>query len=502
MTKNIFVREGALKANLKGCRNVLLGASLALMGFTFQSCSDDDTSYPTVDGQAPVIALATDHIQAEPGSSFTIKGKITDADGIKSIKLKNSGMLLDKTIDLLTYYPDTLLHEYNLAYAYTASDEWDDNSSFPLEITVEDVVGHTSTATLTVTGDGDNSAPVFLSAPSSSLTVLVQNPKLTLNATISDNKALESLVVACPDLNISDSLTLGGVKEYSFSKVYELSATEKDSLLLSLRAYDKLGNVATTQSYVSVSELPDFAKMYLADVATAAELTSDLYGVPMLIDHVGEYQYQAHYYNQKAGTEIRFVPQKTDFEPICFGVDENTGLLTSNPSEGQPIVLDQVGYYEIDFNTVTGEYDVHSWTPTTAAMTLDGTTTVNFNDGSGDQPAQICLAGSGLPGAGSWTTNQNNEDGCFILKQSTVNPYLLYQTMELTKGTKISFTISQTHWWGWWPEPFWRFDGSAENEANKLNGGDNMKEVEVITSGTYLFEFDYALLRSRITLVK
>lgn len=33
-------------------------------------------------------------------------------------------------------------------------------------------------------------------------------------------------------------------------------------------------------------------------------------------------------------------------------------------------------------------------------------------------------------------------------------------------------------------------------------GDDNMKEVEVKTSGTYLMEFDYSLLRSRITLVK
>lgn len=52
------------------------------------------------------------------------------------------------------------------------------------------------------------------------------------------------------------------------------------------------------------------------------------------------------------------------------------------------------------------------------------------------------------------------------------------------------------------PEPYWRFDGSEGNEKNVLNGGDNMKGVEVKTSGTYLMEFDYSLLRSRITLVK
>ena len=74
--------------------------------------------------------------------------------------------------------------------------------------------------------------------------------------------------------------------------------------------------------------------------------------------------------------------------------------------------------------------------------------------------------------------------------------------MNLKAGDEIEFTISQTHWWGWWPEPYWRFDGSDENEANKLNGGDNMKKVKVPTTGKYLFEFDYALLRSRIIPIK
>jgi len=157
-------------------------------------------------------------------------------------------------------------------------------------------------------------------------------------------------------------------------------------------------------------------------------------------------------------------------------------------------------YYAISLNTMKGEYSVSEYTPTTKAMTLDGTATIDFGDGSGGQPAQICLAGSGLPNTPSWTTNQNN--GAFILAQDKANPYLIYREMELKKGTEVSFTISQTHCWGWWPEPFWRFDGSNGNEKNVLNGGDNMKAVTVPADGTYRFEFDYSLLRSRITLVK
>jgi hypothetical protein len=484
--------------NILNLRQPILWALVALSGMTFQSCSSDD-DFPTVDGQAPTIVLTTDQIHAEPGRSFNITGTVKDADGIKSIRLKNEGMLLDKTINLLEIYGDSLLHEYNLDYAYTPANDWTDESNFPLEVTVEDVVGNTTSATLTVKGDGDFTFPTFTSAPSSELTVLLQNPKLTLNASVSDNKKLQSIVVDIPGLNIKDSVLLNGVKEYTLKKQYDVPAKEA-SYMMTLRVYDGMKNMTYTTSKINVSELPDFDKMYLADVSDAASLTSDLYGVPMLIEHTGKYQYKAHYYNQKVGTGIRFIPQMTDFNPICFGIDENTGLLTSNPSEAKEIILDEVGYYEITFNTITGDYDVKRYTPTTAKMTLNGTTTVNFNDGSGDQPAQICLAGSGLPGTPDWTTNQNND--AFILNQSKTNPYLLYREFNLKAGDEISFTISQTHWWGWWPEPYWRFDGSANNEKNVKNGGENMNSVKAPVTGTYRFEFDYALLRSRIVLVK
>ncbi|MDQ9759135.1 hypothetical protein RFZ45_09440, partial [Acinetobacter baumannii] len=71
------------------------------------------------------------------------------------------------------------------------------------------------------------------------------------------------------------------------------------------------------------------------------------------------------------------------------------GLLTRKASDAKPIILEKVGYYEINFNIITGEYKVEEYTPTTKKMTLNGSTTIDFNDGSGAQPAQICLAGKG-----------------------------------------------------------------------------------------------------------
>ncbi len=480
---------------LKSCnpKFALLGATVALSGMMFQSCSDDN-GYSAVDGQAPTITLASNIIHAEPGRSFSIQGDIKDADGIKSIRLKNEGMLLDKTINLLEIYSDSLLHEYKLDYAYTPSSEWTDDSDFPLEVTVEDVVGHTSTATINVKGDGDYTLPKFTNAPDTKLYVPLSEPYLLVSATVSDNKALQSIVVEIPGIEVYDSVLIKG-NEYEYNEEFEFPSQEAD-YEMNIRLYDGMNNMTSTSTVIKLSDAIDFEKMYLADVTSAADLTSDVYGVPMLIDHVGEFQYCAHYYNQKAGTPIRFIPQKTSFGPICYGVDESTNTITKGSSV-KPIILDKVGYYEITFNIMTGEYAVNDWTPTTKKMTLNGTTTVDFNDGSGEQPAQICLAGAGLPeGFGNWTTNQNAN--AFILNQDANNPYRLYREMDLTEGNEIEFTISQTHWWGWWPEPFWRFDGSDDNEANKLNGGDNMKKTRVPATGKYLFEFDYALLRSRI----
>ena len=478
----------------------LLAALLAMTAVTFAtSCSDDD-NFSDVDGKAPTIALETDHIQTEAGRQFTIAGQVKDADGIRSIRLQNSDMLLDKTINLLELYGDSLIYDYKLAYKYTSKKDWTDSSSFPVNITVEDIGGRTTSATLTVSADGDFTNPEFSVAPSGELTVLVQNPKLTLGFTVTDNKRLNYIQVECPALGINDRIDAAGQSEMKVKKVYEVPS-EKQSCLLTVTAYDKFNNKVMAQSTVNVDEMPDFEKMYLADVESAKDLTSDVYGVPMVIDHTGPYEYTAHYYNQKAGTTVRFIPQMTDFEPICFGVDpSDNSVLINDASSALGIELNEVAYYEIKLNIVTGAYSVKTYEPTTEKMTLDGSTTIDFGDGSGAQPAQICLAGGGLPGTPSWTTNQNND--AFILSQDAANKYLLYRECELEAGTEIEYTISQTHWWGWWPEPYWRFDGSEFNEKNVKNGGDNMKKSKVPATGKYRIEFDYHLLRSRIIPVK
>ena len=47
---------------------------------------------------------------------------------------------------------------------------------------------------------------------------------------------------------------------------------------MSIKVYDSMDNMTEQKSTIIVSDLVDFEKMYLADVNSAAELTSDVYG--------------------------------------------------------------------------------------------------------------------------------------------------------------------------------------------------------------------------------
>ena len=141
----------------------------AMFGFTLQSCSDDD-DFSAVDNEQPQITL-TDHLQVEIGSKFTISGNIKDADGIRSINIKCEEMYLDKTIDLVEIYGDSLIYDYELNYSYDAPDEWTEDMQMNVDITVKDVVGNVSSTTLLVTPDGDYTAPAFTASFPSEITV-------------------------------------------------------------------------------------------------------------------------------------------------------------------------------------------------------------------------------------------------------------------------------------------------------------------------------------------
>ena len=465
----------------------------AAFGFTLQSCSDDDNDFSAVDNQQPQITL-TDHLQVEIGSKFTIKGDIKDPDGIRSINLKCPDMYLDKTIDLLEIYGDSLIYDYALNYSYDAPADWTEDMQMNVDVTVEDVVGNVSSASVLITPDGDYTAPAFTASFPSEITVQLTDPVLKLSYTATDNKGLKYVKVEIPEMSIEDSIPTGDVKEYALSREYQLPG-EAHSYVMTVTLGDQFDNTSVFNSTVTVSA--DFPKMYLSDVTDESQLNTDLFGVPMLIDHPEEFVFVAHYYNYEPGREIWFIPQKTGFDPVRFGLDPSTGKITNDPDKAQAIVLDEVAYYEINFNTQTGEYSCATYEPEDDYFPQGQI----FNENGIDQPYELSLAGAGLPGVGNWSTSDP-----YLLTLDANNPYHFYAEMDLTAGMEVEFTITPKSASGWWPEPYWRFENgekdSGENEYNTKNGGNNMTKVTVPTTGKYRFDFDTHLLRSKFQLVK
>jgi len=464
---------------------------MLILLFFLAGCSDDD-KYSDVDGLAPVIVLGTSNIKTEPGREFVIKAKVEDKDGLRSINLKNAGFNLDKTIDLTL---DSIIYSFDLDYKYkTVKDLEGDN--FSVEITVTDLGGRTVNETVLVTMDGDFTNPVFTVSPDEAITVLLKaETRLNVKFTVEDDKALNMVTINIPELNYSKEITefTNAGKTLVFNDPITLPSTVATYNLV-LRAIDKSGLEATKSSVITVSEMPDFPKMYLTDVTDASLMNSDIFGIPMLIEHAGEYTYKARYYSEVAGTQIRFVPQKTDFSPICFGVDpENNSLLTDDPDVSQPITLPGKGYYEINFNVKTGAYSVTSYVPTDTPIAIGSPMYLNAGEPeAGTIPLQIGLVGSGVPDSGNWSPAEP-----LILKQDNENKFLFSVEMTLEAGAEIEFIIQTQHSWGWWPEPFWRWDRGEDPEYNVSNGGENPAKWKVQTSGKYIFKFDSHLKRSR-----
>lgn len=465
---------------------------LLVLLFFLSGCSDDD-KFTDVDGLPPTIVLGSSNIKTEPGRAFIIKAKVEDKDGLQSINLRNAAFHLDKTIDLTL--ADSVTYLFDLNYEFETHKDLE-GDSFNLDITVTDLGGRSVKETVLVTMDGDFTNPVFTIAPDAAVTVLLKTEtRLNVKFTVEDDKALDLVTIKIPELNYTKEITTftNSGKTLEFNDPIALPSIVA-SYNLSILAQDKSGLQTEKNSVITVSEMPDFSKMYLIDVANASQLNSDIFGIPMLIEHTGAYTYRARYYSEAAGTEVRFAPQKTDFSPICFGKDPvNNAILTDDPDVSLPIVLPAKGYYEIIFNVKTGVYSVKSYVPTDTPLAIGSPMYLNASDpAAGTIPLQIGLVGSGVPNAGSWNTAEP-----LILKQNSDNKFQFSVEMTLVAGAEIEFIIQAQHSWGWWPEPFWRWERGEDPEVNIANGGENPAKWKVKTSGKYMFKFDSHLKRSK-----
>lgn len=477
------------------------------------SCSDDD-GYPDVDGQAPSFELETRHIQSAQGRTFTIKGTIADADGITTIKLECPDLYLNKTIDLLEIY-EKPLETYDLNYDFTLNAE-ELGETFTVKVTVSDVGGRSVSQDVLITMDGDFEIPVFKSAPEEGdlLTVLLregEEPLLTLNVSMTDDRALDYLDITIEGIEgyAPKRVSLNRQAAYDYSEEIKFPFEKKD-YPLTLAIADTIGNIVTRKATISVTDVQDFEKMYLADVATDAQLNSDVFGVPMCVEHVGQFQYKANYYCEKANTEIYFLPQKSSFSPVCYGIDANDHTkLTDDRASMKPLVLTEAYvYYEITFDILQKTYEVNTYAIADAQdpWGTDMVYGTKCFDLWGNKTEYIDF---------TFGLTSSDPTGVVSFVQDETNPHLFYskEPMQLAAGEKMHFIIHNYHASSWWNYVRWcslsstdvdvfgYYTGSASKNPDytgPTNTQDVWSEPEVVTSGSYLFCFDSHLGRAKL----
>lgn len=442
---------------------------LSCLLFGTTACSDDDQKWPVVDGGTPQVNLALSRIRTDYDLTFSIKGKITDADGIKSIRLECPGLSLNKTIDIISIYQKPLA-EYDLDYSYTVNPDYltDFSGSYTISVTVTDVAGNTETQDVLVTFDADFQAPSFLQAPDSEVTVLIKDQTLfNLKFTVEDNRNLDYVEVDLEGVaGYPVRIEANGEPKVVYSQKLELPSTPKDYKLTitakDMPAQNEEVRTTVIESTVKVQHLPDFDRVYLADVTSAEDLNSDVFGVPMVCDHVGPFQYRVRYYNATAGTQVCFIPQKTDFFPICFGPDpDNEGFLGDNPETSGKINLDKGGvYYQFDFNTKTGAYSYKTYT---VAEAVDPIQNLHYGQNDLNTWNDWNVAD---PWWQEWyfgPTFNNPEKIEIRMTQDSNNPHIwVSEDWQLEAGEMNDWILHNWHSHGWWNCTSWRVDDSAD----------------------------------------
>lgn len=467
-------------------------------------CSDDD--YKDVDGQSPSLELSTEHIRTLIGHEFSIVGKIADKDGIRSVRLQNSDLYLDKTIDLQSIYQEPL-YEYELNYAFTIPQKTV-GDSFTVKVIVTDLGGRTTENSVLITMDGDYTAPTLNSiSPSSDQISLVLSEGTTqqVKFTAKDNKGLDYVEVVIPELEISDRLAAWEkedgtlVTELKYDHTFTFPSNKPGTYEMTLRAVDLLGNQVEKAKTVVVAKVKDYTYMYYIDFegTDTALLTNDVWGVPMSAERTGNFEYIAHCYSPQAGTPIRFLAKTTSVAPsnfnICFGDDKNNpGHLTGIAEDVTPILLPNKGYYDIKFNTNEGTYTLTAVTPENAPI-MEGSTQIAYNEGDGGRAEYqfvLGIVGAGFKGATGW--NPNN---VYPMHQDVNNPYVYTTELVFEKSDYLDCTITPYHPWNWWISPSWRFDGAN----NRFVAGDTVpNSKKYISKGTYTLVLDTYLSQTKL----
>lgn len=444
------------------------------------SCNDNDSI--KVDS-TPEINSFVKEISSLPGETITFEGVVTDPAGIKTVNIKYEPWFLDKTI-----VKDSLPDIYNLAYKFKVPDGEEDFSSHTIPIRITNAGDVETSTQVVITLDKDIDAPIInIKSPVDGATVIVSDrDEVNFDVDLADRELVEFKIES---EILNETITISGAT-YNYTK--SLDVTTPGTYEFNITATDATGNVSSASVSVSVVTDLQFTAMFLTDETSDAALEQDLFGIPFSTEGsqaAGEngYVFTARYYSSVANSEVRFIPQRTSFEPFAFGADANnpSKLILGGDATVSPIVIPGVGYYEIKMDVRDLSFTVSPYTPTDSAFD------------------QVYVLGTGIYIDETTSTCTNNNDGttkCWHydsgkpFEQDANNEYLW--TIDVSLRGEPSQTnngfILNANPSGW--APFWRTNPEDRSEAIP-GGGTGYIFGESALGKDYTFVFDTHLNR-------
>ncbi len=306
-----------------------------------------------------------------------------------------------------------------------------------------------------------------------------------MEADLTDAVGLKSFTLRYDDWYLFNTISLvdnGNPKSYRVKYKFKMPDTAANKIHSITLTATNVGNKQTSKQF-KISLNTDFPKMYLTETIDPAKLTSDLFGVPMVINKLGSYSYETIYYSSAANSKVWFIPGKTSVKPIMYGVDPvNNTKLTGDFNTAQPITLPAIGYYRININTLNLTYSVAALpTPNPAAAY-----------------AQVAIAGRGFTDYPTMNY-QNTLPNIILLDKDATNPYLFTKVVKMgipagQAYTTAAFIFTTNNGW----TNFWRFDNGPDPEAAVFNGGTDAILNVTTTPVEYKVTFDTYTNRAKL----
>lgn len=445
-------------------------------------CSSDDSVKVN---SSPEFQSLTDRISSLPGETLIFSGVVSDPAGIESVNIKYEPWFLDKTI----VKTDSIYKDYDLSYKFKVPVDAVEGSEHIVEIAVTNRGGRQTTENVVVTLDQDIVNPdIQVLSPVSGATVLIgEGDEIELDITVLDQELAEFKIESSV---INETIPVTGTT-YTYAK--SLNITEEGSYDFTITVKDATGNESVETLSVNVLNELLFDVMYITDVSSNSALTSDLFGVPYVteastVTEEDGYVFTARYYAASPNTEVRFIPQKGSFEPYSFGgsSSEPGVLAIGTDSTVSPIILPQVGYYEVTMDLKNQTYAVTPYNPTDDAFD------------------QVYILGRGVfvEDTSTCVNNTTGATQCWHFKSGkpfnadASNPYLW--TLDIAVDDQpndegANGFILNANASGW--APFWRVDDADDPEATVPGGGANYVFPDEALGKDYTVVFDTHLNR-------